>query len=117
VPTTTGRTILAGALLFDAGLLLLAALPIWPATYDVVLRAAVSLPALVTAYVAYDERRTGWAIVLGLIAVGFNPIWPLGLSRGNWVATHLVVIVVFISAAARFRRAPQGILRPPPRIL
>lgn len=115
-PTTIARTILASALLVDAALLLLAALPFWPTKLALVLRIAVCLPALVAAYVAYDERRTGWAILLGLIAVVFNPIWPLGLSRGNWVATYLVAAVLLAAAAARFRRAPQGILRPPPRI-
>ena len=110
------RRLLAGALLLATVLLLAAALPLWREAYDPILRSVVCASALVTAYLAYDERRTGWAITLGLVAIGFNPVWPLGLSRGNWVATYLVVAVVFIAAAARFRRAPQGILRPPPRI-
>lgn len=114
--TSVWRKLLAGALTLSTVLLLGAALPFWREAYDPVLRSVVCASALVTAYLAYDERRTGWAITLGLVAVGFNPVWPLGLSRGNWVATYLVVAVVFISAAARFRRAPQGILRPPPRI-
>lgn len=114
--TSVWRNLLAGALLLSTALLLAAALPLWREPYTVVLRIVVCGSALVAAYLAYDERRTGWAITLGLVAAGFNPVWPLGLSRGNWVATYLVVALVLISAAARFRRAPQGILRPPPRI-
>lgn len=110
------RKILGAALALAAVVLLCAALPVWPARFDLALKALVFVCALITAYVAYDERRTGWALILGLVAIGFNPVWPLNLSRGNWVATYLVVGAVFVAAAARFRRPPQGIFRARPRI-
>ena len=115
-PVPLFRRVLAGALALSALLCVAGALPIWPERYDVVLKAAVFVSALVTAYVAYDERRAGWAITLGLIAVGFNPFWPLGLSRGNWVVTYLVVAILLGAAAARFRRPPKGIFKLPSRI-
>lgn len=111
-----GRRLLAAALAASALLLFVAALPVWPTAYDLVLKTVVAASALFAAYVAYEERRTGWVVMLALIAVGFNPLWPLGLSRGNWVATYLVVALVFVAAAARFRRAPRGIFKPTPRI-
>lgn len=110
------RKSLAAALAVSAALLLVAALPFWPARYELALRVVVFASALFATYVAYGEQRTGWALTLGLVAVGFNPLWPLGLSRGNWVATYLAVAVVFVAAAARFQREPQGIFRPRPRI-
>ncbi len=110
------RRLLAAALWASTLVLLAGALPVWPAQYDFVLRSLVTASALFAAYAAYEEKRTGWVVTLGIIAVGFNPVWPLGLSRGNWVATYLVVALVFLAAAVRFRRAARGIFKPRPRI-
>lgn len=112
-----GRRILAGALNVSGVVLLAGVAPVWPAWYDrFLLKIVAFLPAVWAAYVAYDERRPGWALILGLLAIGFNPIWPLPLSRGNWVAVYLVGAAVCFGAAQRFGRTAPGIFKPKPRI-
>lgn len=116
-PVPLGRRILAAGLNLSGVLLLIGMAPVWPAWYDrFLVKIVVCLPAIWAAYMAYDERRPGWALILGLLAVGFNPIWPLPLSRGNWVAVYVVAAAVCFGAAQRFRRSVPGIFKPKPRI-
>ena len=49
------------------------------------------------AYKDYEARNgvSGWAVVLGTIAVLFNPIIPIHLSREIWLPINAVAAAIF----------------------
>lgn len=47
---------------------------------------------------AYTLKRKAWILVLGFIAVLFNPIFPVHLDRDTWVVIDIIAaIVMFVS--------------------
>ena len=96
------------ARLVAAGMLLLAPLH-WPYGYYTLLRLVVCGVAGYSAYVALASDRVGLAWVLGGIALIFNPIIPIHLSREIWSVFNVVVAVTFcatFAAKGRFAFSP-----------
>lgn len=87
-----------------AALSLLAALGQWPYDYYTLLRFVVCGAGAYTAFVMYQWHRTGLAWLFGFIAVLFNPIVAVHLSRDLWQAIDLIVAAVFVVAAAAIRK-------------
>ncbi len=69
--------------------------------YFVLLRWVVCATAAFTAYVASEQERIGWVWVFGIVALLFNPIIPVHLSRQTWapidIGTAIVMIVSLFS--------------------
>jgi len=90
-----------------AAICLLAALLDWPYGYYVFLRIVVCIAALFVIATAYESRQT-WAIWLwGTIAVLFNPIIKIPLSRETWQPIDLVCAVLFVIGAIIIKRTKQ----------
>lgn len=56
---------------------------------------------IVTAYLAvqaYSQQKEEWIWTLGGIAVLFNPIIPVHLSRGLWRIIDTIVAIVLIAS-------------------
>ena len=79
----------------------------WPYGYYTLLWLIVCGTAACLAFLASEGRRLGWAIVLGLIALLFNPILPVRMRRSDWVPFHIGEAVLLAVAAIRFGRS-QG---------
>ncbi len=79
-----------------AGMLLGAMAPL-PYGFYVLLRIVVAVAAGFLAYKDYEARNgvSGWAVVLGTIAVLFNPIIPIHLSREIWLPINAVAAAIF----------------------
>lgn len=67
-------------------------------TYDyyVVLRWVTCAVAGYSTYVAIARKQTGWACMLGVIAMMFNPIIPVHLGRSTWAIIDVVSAVVLL---------------------
>ncbi len=76
-------------------LLLLAILPL-PYGYYTFLRLVVSIGGVFLAYQLYERKLQGWSVVLALLAVLFNPIIPVYLSREVWLPIDLVSAGLFL---------------------
>jgi hypothetical protein len=102
----TRRPHLVPALISAA--MLLAAIGRWPYGYFVLMRWVVCSSAVFVAVVAYKGRRYWGTWLYGLLALLFNPIIPVHLSRGTWrpldvVAGIAMVISIVQSSEARNR--------------
>ena len=82
-----------------AGIMLLLAIPtIFPYGYFQILRWVVAGVALYNAYTAYESKRNAWVLIMGAIAVLFNPIFPIYFQKETWVILDLIVsIIMFVS--------------------
>ena len=85
--------------------MLLLAIPsgIWPYGYYQILRWVVTATAI---YVAYNARRGGkpaWSWVMGMVAVLFNPLWPIYLSKGTWIWLDLIVAILFLVSIKKIK--------------
>ena len=68
----------------------------WPDGYYTLLRWVV---CLTTGYLAYEDYRQGRKkspVLLGAIAVLFNPIVPIHLSKADWAVADFVIAVILI---------------------
>ena len=84
--------------LITAAMLLLA-LALWPYGYYQLLRFVVCGAAVYVAYTAYDWQKM-WAVWLfGFIALLFNPLIPIHLSREIWQPINVVCAILFIVVA------------------
>lgn len=82
-----------------AGIMLLLAIPsIWPYSYYQLLRWVVAIVAYYNAYLAYEAKQNNWMIVMGVIAIVFNPIAPFYLDKSTWGFLDLITsIFMFVS--------------------
>ena len=71
--------------------LFLALLDGWPYEFFILLRVVVFSGAAYVAWIAYQAEREPWAWVLGIVAVLFNPILPLHLTRELWIPIDIAV--------------------------
>ncbi|HIF94976.1 MAG TPA: hypothetical protein EYQ60_17910 [Myxococcales bacterium] len=91
---TTHREILNIALWIAIAILVAAVIPIWPYGLYTLLRLVVTGTALYSLFVlgASDPRRT---VGLILVAVLFNPLFPVHLTRVIWLPIDLGVAFWF----------------------
>jgi len=79
----------------SAGLLLLALLKL-PYGYFTLLRLVVCGVAVYHAVLAYNLKRGVMVAYFGLIAILFNPIIPVYLSKQTWQPIDLVASALFL---------------------
>lgn len=77
-------------------LLLFLALFSHPYSYYIVLRWVVSFSSLFVGYISSRVENHTWAWVYFIIAVLFNPILPIYLSRNTWQIFDVIVAIIFI---------------------
>jgi hypothetical protein len=71
----------------------------WPYGYYTLLRLVVCGAGAYTAFVMYQWRKPGLAWLFGLIAVLFNPVVTVHLSRQLWQIIDLICAVLFVTVA------------------
>ena len=77
-----------------AGLLLFAVLPI-PYIYYQLLRIVVTVVASIYAYKFYEDNQMAWVLVFGIIALIWNPIFPIYMDKSVWMILDIVGATVF----------------------
>jgi hypothetical protein len=95
-PSTFARVIAAG-LLFWA---------IAPHRYDyfTILRWVTCAAASYSAYVAYAQKATGWTWLMGAVALLFNPLVTVKLSRQTWTPIDIAIGLVLLISIWFFPR-------------
>jgi hypothetical protein len=91
-----------------AAAVLLGALGGWPYGYYTLLRWVTCAAAVFVAVAVYDWKRTAWVWVFGFVAVLFNPLVPVHLSREIWQPIDVVTAVLFTAAALALSRPPSN---------
>ncbi len=89
---------LLGAIVLLAGLALLDN----PAGY-IFIKFGVAILALIVLVFVWQSRQLWWVLPLVLIAVAWNPIFPIPFSGQWWVAAQFVGAIVFIAVAILVR--------------
>ena len=80
---------------------LLAAIPpIWPYAYYTLLRLFVCGVAI-GAIVGLGQRNRGLLTAFVLVALLFNPVIPVHLTKGIWAIVDFIVAIFFFYAASR----------------
>ena len=77
--------------------MLLSAAGDWPYGFYQLLRIVVTATAV---YVVFQvvNRRQVWPWIMGGIAILFNPIFPIHLTREEWQPIDFAVAVIFVIA-------------------
>lgn len=79
-----------------AALMLLGSLARWPYGYYQLLRFVVCGVSVYIAYMAYNWQKLWATWLFGFIAVLFNPLIPIHLSRELWQPIDLACAVLFV---------------------
>jgi hypothetical protein len=76
--------------------LLVWALDKHPYGYYKLLRFIICAISAYGAYFSAEIKKVGWALILGSIAILFNPIIPFHLNRQTWAILDLGVATIFV---------------------
>ena len=81
-------------------IMLVLAIPsgLWPYGYYQVLRIAITILACYLGFWAYEKEQQTWAIIMGSIAILFNPILPIYLDKSVWVYCDFVVAIMLFTS-------------------
>ena len=77
-----------------AVLLLIALLPL-PYFYYQLLRIVVTVVAPIYAYKFYEDNQMPKVIIFGIIAIIWNPIFPIYMDKSVWMILDIVGATVF----------------------
>lgn len=69
-----------------------------PYGYYIILRWVVSIAALVTAYIAYKNHKSGWVIGAVIALILWNPVAPVYLTKDMWFPLNIASAVFFFIA-------------------
>lgn len=87
------------------GIMLLLAIPsIWPYSYYQLLRWVVTMVACYNVYLAHESKQNNWMIIMGIIAVLFNPIAPIHLDKSTWGFLDLIASGVMFYSVNKIRK-------------
>jgi len=79
-------------------LMLFGAIAEWPYGYYTFLRWITCISSILVAFQAF-EKNIDWAkVVFIVIAILFNPLAPIYLSRNTWVPIDIITAILFIFA-------------------
>lgn len=88
-----------------AGVMLLLAIPaIWPYAYFQILRWVVMGVAIYNAYTANKFNITQWVFTMGIIAILFNPLFPLYFQKDIWMMLDLIAAVLMFVSIVKIKR-------------
>jgi hypothetical protein len=93
---TASRLALAPGLL--AAILLLAGVALVDTGWFTIFQYAISILAIIVCVFAVQGKQWWWILLLGPIAVLWNPIFPLDLDLVVWQILHLAAAAVFVAA-------------------
>jgi len=80
--------------------LLGAALAHLPYFFYVLLRVLICTASAYLSAKRYQERRTPWVWTFGAIALLFNPVFPVRMTRPDWQVINLLTAIFFTAWAA-----------------
>jgi len=85
--------------LISGGLLLLGIPTGWPYGYYILLRWVIFSSSIFVAYSFYNSKIPVWTFIFGVVAILFNPIVPIYLSKSTWVVLDFIGATIFFMGA------------------
>jgi len=78
-----------------------------PIAYYTLLRVVVSLGAILAVYLAIREKNYVWAFIFTIVAIIFNPLFPVYLHRKlPWMPIDIIVGLLFLLLAFWKKKIP-----------
>ena len=76
--------------------ILFGAIAEWPYGYYILLRWITCITSILVAFQAF-EKNIDWAkVVFIVIAILFNPLAPIYLSRSTWIPLDIITAIIFM---------------------
>lgn len=96
-------------LIFAIARIVTAALLFWalarhPIGYFTILRLVTTVVCLYAGYLAIQNEEKGWIFVFGGLALLFQPLIPLRMTRATWNMVDVLVGVFLLISVAVFHR-------------
>jgi hypothetical protein len=95
------------AWLIAAVMLVFAAVEKQPDSFYTLLRWVCCAVFAYSAVTSFQMKRMLWLRIFGVLAVLFNPIFPLGLNRNSWIVADWLSIGVMIIGTFVFWKASK----------
>lgn len=89
-------------------ILLLAIPPGWPYGFYQLLRWAIFVSSVMVAWGFYKSHITAWAFIFGAVALLFNPIAPIYLSKSTWITFDFIGAILFFLAGYSNKRSKRN---------
>ncbi len=99
--------ILYTAWLIAAVMLVFAAVEKQPDSFYTLLRWVCCAVFAYSGVTSFQMKRMLWLCIFGVLAVLFNPIFPLGLDRSSWIVADWFSICAIVIAAFVFWKASK----------
>ena len=90
-----------------AAMLVLGAFGDWEYGFYTLLRIIVTGAAAYLCYAAYKRNEERWALTYGGIAILFNPIIPIYLSRSTWQWIDVIAAGIFLYSSYLQRKTSE----------
>jgi len=92
--------------------LLVAAFTRLPYFFYVLLRVLICTASAYLSTKRYQERQTPWVWTFGAIALLFNPVLPVHMTRADWQMINILIAVFFAGwAVYSMNRAARAIIQ------
>ena len=89
------------------GIMLLAALGHLPYGYYIILRWGVTIGASISTFDAFSKDRGGWGWIFIAMAILYNPIIPVYLTKAIWTPINIVTAVLIFVSIGAFRKSSE----------
>ena len=77
----------------------------WPYDFYTIMRWVVSGVSAYAAYTSVQQSRQNWSGIFVVLALAFNPVFPVHLSRDTWAPIDvLAAVILLVSAVDSVRR-------------
>lgn len=96
-------------LLITTALFLFFAIFSLPYGYYSFLRLLVCTIAVWTSWNFYKSKLSSWAIIFAFVAILFNPLVPVYLTKAAWVPLDFITACLFILAANSVKSKNRGL--------
>ena len=78
--------------------MLLGAIAEWPYGYYILLRWITCITSILVVFQAFEKNIDWTKVVFIVIAILFNPLAPIYLSRSIWIPLDIITAIIFIYA-------------------
>jgi len=81
-----------------AGGMLILALGSWQYGFYQILRLVVTVCAIYMSWYMFDKKQSGWGVVFIILAILFNPIYPIYLQKDTWQLIDIGAAIIFFAS-------------------
>lgn len=90
-----------------AAVLLLVAVGQNPYDFYTIMRWVVCAVCTYAAFVEFERNRPGWAWLFVIMAVAFNPIVPVRLTRETWAPIDVLAAGILVASVVASRKRKE----------